>query len=84
MDCDYDSCNENTRNNGNKLMEKKSEYIDTKELARELAVTPETLLMWSSKGKFPKPIKLSHKTRRWKRATVENFLNQKQIEAKVG
>lgn len=65
-------------------MADKSEYVSPKELAKQLAVTPETLLAWSDKGTFPKPIELGERSRRWKRSDVESFLNQKRLAAKVG
>ncbi len=64
-------------------MANKSEYVSPKEIAEQLCVTVETLLTWSGKGTFPKPIELGRRVRRWKRSDVENFLNQKQVDAKL-
>jgi predicted DNA-binding transcriptional regulator AlpA len=60
-----------------------TDYVSPKEVAKQLCVTPETLMTWARKGTFPKPIELGHRSHRWKRAVVESFLNQKQLEAKM-
>lgn len=61
----------------------KTEFVSPREIARQLCVTPETLLAWSKAGRFPAPIEFGRRSRRWKRSAVETFLNQKQLEAKM-
>lgn len=52
-----------------------SVLIDARELARMLAVSVPTIWRWKEAKKLPPEIKLSAQCVRWKRATVEAWLN---------
>ncbi len=48
------------------------------QVARLLAVIPHTLSRWASQGRFPKPIKLGHRSVRYSPQEIEDGMKQRQ------
>jgi predicted DNA-binding transcriptional regulator AlpA len=47
-------------------------------LADELGVARSTLYGWTKTGRWPKPIRLGHRTSGWTREQIEALLRQRQ------
>jgi predicted DNA-binding transcriptional regulator AlpA len=57
----------------------------TREMARELSVTPATLLRWSQTDKaFPQPIRIGTKSLRWDRGAVLGHLADLRRKPRAG
>lgn len=44
------------------------------EVAKSIGVTPRTIWRWADEDRFPKPVALGPKLRRWREADIEKFL----------
>jgi len=54
------------------------DLIRKKPLARRFGVSPWTILRWSQKGRFPKPIRLSDQVVAWRLSDVEAWLRTRE------
>ena len=54
------------------------DLIDLKALARLLALSPCTIRRKVKDGSFPRPIRLSEQTTRWRRRDVEQWLAERE------
>ena len=54
------------------------DLIDLKSLARLLALSPGTIRRKVKNGSFPRPIRLSEQTTRWRRGDVEQWLAERE------
>ena len=50
--------------------------LKIREVAAICSVSVQTIRRWTDAGKFPKPIQLGGRTRRWHRAEVERFIEE--------
>lgn len=53
-------------------------FLNDKKIADALGIHRVTLWRWSREGKFPKPVKLTNGSTRWKESEILNW--QKQME----
>jgi prophage regulatory protein len=53
------------------------EYIDMKELAVMLKISPETIRRMIKKGEFPKKVYVSTRRVRWPKSEIENWISKR-------
>jgi predicted DNA-binding transcriptional regulator AlpA len=63
------------------MNEPKKRFITAKEIADELGVCERTILNWSERGIFPKPLRLSLRKRVWLRVEVEEHYQHQHAKA---
>ena len=47
-----------------------------RQVAASLNVAKSTIWRWVAEGRFPQPVRLAGKCTRWKRADIEQFVNE--------
>lgn len=54
----------------NDISELEEVYLTDRQLAKRYGTSRELPWRWASQGKFPKPVKLSERTTRWKLSDI--------------
>ena len=54
----------------------KENYLNIDDITKSLKINEDTLRRWIKEGKFPRPLRMSHRTTLWSYALVENWIAQ--------
>lgn len=58
-------------------MTSKTQYLRPKAVCELLSISKATLYRWTTKGHFPKPVKLGTRAVGYDMADIQNFLNDR-------
>ena len=61
-------------------MEQLTQLNTVRQIAAAFGVTPKTIWKWTASGKFPKPIKLSAGSTRWRAEDVTAWMESKGVQ----
>lgn len=53
-----------------------NEYLKPDDVAEMFRVSKRTIHRWVAAGTFPKPVRVTHKTAIWQRATIDEWMNR--------